>query len=151
MWLIATKETDGMAFEQNPQGQPGEARWAAVQRRVFGEDRPMPALSTEAEAAWFTFINNEVWEGVWDRTGLDLATRRVVTISVLIALGEPDGLALHVRGALADGMSAEEISEIVLHCTLYCGVPAAAAAYRAIRPILAEAGPSKGAADDPDH
>jgi alkylhydroperoxidase/carboxymuconolactone decarboxylase family protein YurZ len=139
-----------MVSEQSPQSEPVEPRWAAVQRHVFGEDRPPPTVSTAAEAAFFTLVNNEVWSGVWDRPGLDLATRRAITISVLIALGYPDGLALHVRGALADGMSAEEISEILLHCTLYCGVPAAAAAYRAIRPLLAGARPPEGSSGIPD-
>jgi alkylhydroperoxidase/carboxymuconolactone decarboxylase family protein YurZ len=130
-----------MVSEDSPQSEPVEQRWAAVQSRVFGHDRPTPrTVSTEAEAAFFTLVNNEVWAGVWDRPGLDLATRRAVTITALIALGHPDGLVLHVRGALADGMSAEEVSEIVLHCALYCGVPAAAAAYRAIRPLLAGGG-----------
>ena len=135
-----------MVSEDSPQSEPAKQRWAAVQSRVFGHDRPAPRMiSTEAEAAFFTFVNNEVWAGVWDRPGLDMSTRRAVTITALIALGHPDGLALHVRGALADGMSAEEISEIVLHCTLYCGVPAGAAAYRAIRPLLADAAPPQGA------
>lgn len=135
-----------MVSEHSPQGLPVEPQWVAVQRRVLGSDHPAaPPVSTAAEAAFFTFVNNEVWTGVWERTGLDLATRRAVTISALIAMGQPEGLAHHVRGALADGMSAEEISEIVLHCTLYCGVPAGAAAYRAIRPLLADAAPPEGA------
>lgn len=86
-----------MVTEHSPHGEPVEPRWVAVQRRVLGSDHPAaPAVSTEAEAAFFTFVNNEVWTGVWDRAGLDLTTRRAVTISALIALGQPDGLAHHV-------------------------------------------------------
>ena len=141
-----------MVSENSPQSEPVELRWADVQSRVFGLDRPSAqTVSTEAEAAFFTLVNNEVWAGVWDRPGLALSTRRAVTIAALIALGRnPDGLVLHVRGALADGMSAEEISEIVLHCALYCGVPAAAVAYNAIRPLLADAGRPEGATGIPD-
>jgi 3-oxoadipate enol-lactonase/4-carboxymuconolactone decarboxylase len=84
--------------------------------------------------------SREIWAGVWDRPGLDLATRRAITLAVLIALGRPDGLFAHARGALADGMTPEEIGEIVMHCGLYCGAPAADAAFRALRPLLTDAG-----------
>jgi alkylhydroperoxidase/carboxymuconolactone decarboxylase family protein YurZ len=129
----------------------GEPPWAAVRRRVLGPDLPAAqSPSTAAEAAFAALVTDEIWMGVWDRPGLDMATRRAVTIGVLVALGRPEGLTLHVRGALADGMGAEEISEIVLHCALYCGVPAADAAYRVIRPLLAEAARADVAADPDD-
>jgi alkylhydroperoxidase/carboxymuconolactone decarboxylase family protein YurZ len=64
-------------------------------------------------------------------------------MAVLVALGRPESLSLHARGALADGMTAEQIGEIVLHCALYCGAPAADVAFRALRPLL-------DGADDPD-
>jgi alkylhydroperoxidase/carboxymuconolactone decarboxylase family protein YurZ len=57
-------------------------------------------------------------------------------MAVLVALGRPESLALHARGALADGMTAEQIAEIVLHCALYCGAPSADLAFRALRPLL---------------
>jgi 3-oxoadipate enol-lactonase/4-carboxymuconolactone decarboxylase len=128
----------------------GEPQWAAIRRRVLGPDLPAAQpTSTEAEAAFAALVADEIWMGVWNRPALDMVTRRAVTIGVLVALGRPEGLSLHVRGALADGVSAEEISEIVLHCALYCGVPAADAAYRVIRALLAEAARA-GAAADPD-
>ena len=129
----------------------GEPPWAAIRRRVLGPDLPAAQpTSTDAESAFAALVTNEIWMGVWDRPGLDMPTRRAVTIGVLVALGRPEGLTLHVRGALADGVSAEEISEIVLHCALYCGVPAADAAYRVIRPLLAEAARAVAAADPDD-
>jgi alkylhydroperoxidase/carboxymuconolactone decarboxylase family protein YurZ len=109
----------------------------AVRQRVLGPDRPTaPPPATEAEAAFSALADREIWAGVWSRPGLDLATRRAVTMAVLVALGRPEALALHARGALADGMTAEEIGEIVLHCALYCGAPAADLAFRSLRPIL---------------
>jgi alkylhydroperoxidase/carboxymuconolactone decarboxylase family protein YurZ len=116
----------------------------AIRRRVLGPDGPTPqAPSTDAEAAFSALAAREIWEGVWDRPGLDLATRRAITMAVLVALGRPENLTLHVRGALADGMTPEQIGEIVLHCALYCGAPAADLAFRALRPLL-------GGADQPD-
>jgi alkylhydroperoxidase/carboxymuconolactone decarboxylase family protein YurZ len=109
----------------------------AIRRRVLGPDGPSPhAPSTDAEAAFSALAAREIWAGVWDRPGLDLTTRRAITMAVLVALGRPESLTLHARGALADGMPAEQIGEIVLHCALYCGAPAADLAFRALRPLL---------------
>ena len=88
-----------------------------MRRRVLGPDLPTPKPpATEAQAAFTALAAREIWGGVWDRPGLDLATRRVITMSVLVALGSSRGLFAHARGALADGMTAEQIGEIVLHC-----------------------------------
>jgi alkylhydroperoxidase/carboxymuconolactone decarboxylase family protein YurZ len=116
---------------------PAESPADAIRRRVLGPDRPTPqSPATEAEAAFSALAAREIWAGVWDRPGLDLATRRAITMAVLVALGRPESLSLHARGALADGMTAEQIGEIVLHCALYCGAPAADVAFRALRPLL---------------
>jgi alkylhydroperoxidase/carboxymuconolactone decarboxylase family protein YurZ len=116
---------------------PVESAGEAIRRRVLGPDGPSPhAPATAAEAAFSALAAREIWAGVWDRPGLELSTRRAITMAVLVALGRPESLALHVRGALADGMTAEEIGEIVLHCALYCGAPAADLAFRSIRPLL---------------
>jgi alkylhydroperoxidase/carboxymuconolactone decarboxylase family protein YurZ len=117
-----------------------ESAAEAIRRRVLGPDGPTPhAPATEAEAAFSALAAREIWAGVWDRPGLELSTPRAITMAVLVALGRPESLALHVRGALADGMTAEEIGEIgeiVLHCAPYCGAPAADLAFRSIRPLL---------------
>jgi len=108
-----------------------------VRRRVLGPDLPPPKPpATEAQAAFTALAAREIWGGVWDRPQLDLATRRVITMSVLVALGRPEALFVHARGALADGMTAEQIGELVLHCALYCGAPAADAAFSALAPLL---------------
>jgi alkylhydroperoxidase/carboxymuconolactone decarboxylase family protein YurZ len=122
-----------------------------VRRQVLGPDLPAPKPpATEAQAAFRALADREIWGGVWDRPGLDLTTRRVVTMSVLVALGRPEGLFAHARGALADGMTAEQIAEIVLHCALYCGAPAADAAFRTLAPLLNGADAPSTAADDDD-
>jgi alkylhydroperoxidase/carboxymuconolactone decarboxylase family protein YurZ len=115
---------------------PGDA----IKRRLLGPDfyRPPGPPATQAEAAYAEMTSRELWEGVWSRPGLDLAMRRAITMAVLIGLGQPEGLATHARGALADGMTAEEIGEIVLHCALYCGAPAGGKAFSAVRPLLTD-------------
>ena len=123
----------------------------AIKRRLLGSDfHPAPPPATQAEAAYADLMSRELWEGVWSRPGLDLAMRRAITMAVLIGLGQPEGLVTHARGALADGMTAEEIGEIVLHCALYCGAPAGDAAYRALRPLLTDAGGPGAVADTHD-
>ncbi len=130
--------------------EPSESRADVVRRRVLGPDLPAPKPpATEAQAAFTALASREIWGGVWDRPGLDLVTRRVITMSVMVALGRPEGLFAHARGALADGMSAEQIAEIVLHCAVYCGAPAADAAFRTLAPLLAGAA-APGPADDDD-
>jgi alkylhydroperoxidase/carboxymuconolactone decarboxylase family protein YurZ len=121
---------------------PSESTADAMRRRVLGPDGPAPrTASTDAEAAFTCLASREIWAGVWNRPGLDLTTRRAITMAVLVALGRPESLSLHARGALADGMTAEQIGEIVLHCALYCGAPAADVAFRALRPLLDGADP----------
>ena len=130
--------------------EPSESRADVVRRRVLGPDLPAPKPpATEAQAAFTALASPKIWGGVWDRPGLDLVTRRVITMSVMVALGRPEGLFAHARGALADGMSAEQIAEIVLHCAVYCGAPAADAAFRTLAPLLAGAA-APGPADDDD-
>lgn len=71
------------------------------------------------------FITRYAWGEVWQRPGLDLRTRSFLTLAMLIALGRDDELRLHLRGALNNGLSREEIREVLMHAAIYCGVPAA--------------------------
>jgi alkylhydroperoxidase/carboxymuconolactone decarboxylase family protein YurZ len=70
------------------------------------------------------------WGESWSRTDLDLRTRSLVTVAMLIALGRPEELRIHMRGAVKNGASREEIDGVVLHAAVYCGLPAAHAAAR---------------------
>jgi 4-carboxymuconolactone decarboxylase len=86
-----------------------------------------------------------VWGGAWSRDDLDRRTRSLLTLALLIALSRPGEIALHVRGALANGATREEIRAVLLHAMPYCGVPAALDALRAVvgalRGLDAEAAP----------
>ncbi|MFT7405483.1 carboxymuconolactone decarboxylase family protein [Zhongshania sp.] len=76
------------------------------------------------------------WGGVWARDGLDGKTRSIITVSMLIALQAHGELKGHIRGALNNGVSAEEIREIIMHAAAYCGYPAALSAMRVAREVV---------------
>ncbi|GJD34950.1 carboxymuconolactone decarboxylase family protein [Methylobacterium aerolatum] len=76
------------------------------------------------------------WGYAWTRDGLDRKTRSMLNLAMLTALSKPAELKLHVKGALANGVSVEEIKEILLHATVYCGIPAGLDAFKAAHEVL---------------
>lgn len=111
-----------------------------VRRQVMGDDFVDRAFANASE---FTrplqdFITANAWGSVWCRDGLDLKTRSLITVAMLTALGRQTELRGHLRGALNNGASAAEIQEILLHATVYCGVPLAADAFRTAEAVIAE-------------
>ena len=117
-----------------PTDDPG----AAVRREVLGDayvDRAV-AGTTEFTAAFQEFITRYAWGGVWTREGLDRRTRSAVTLAVLTALGRERELGAHVHGALRNGLSTDEIVEVLLHTAVYAGVPAANAAFAVAQRVL---------------
>lgn len=115
--------------------------WAAgdaMRRRVMGDahvDRAK-AAETPFTAPLADLITRHAWGDVWQREGLDMRTRSLVTVAMLVALGKPTELEGHVRGALANGATPEEIREVLLHAGVYCGLPAAAEAFRAAAKVI---------------
>jgi len=98
-----------------------------VRREVLGD-----AHVDRAEAARTPFtqdfqelITRYAWGGVWTRPGLDRRTRSVATLTALLALGHWEEFAMHVRAALTNGLTADEIAEVILQSAVYCGVPVA--------------------------
>jgi 4-carboxymuconolactone decarboxylase len=85
-------------------------------------------------------VTEYCWGAVWGRPGLPKKTRSMLNLAMLTALNRPHELKLHVRGALKNGVSREEISEVLLQAAIYCGVPAAVDAFRTAREALKEAG-----------
>jgi 4-carboxymuconolactone decarboxylase len=77
---------------------------------------------------------------VWAREGLDRARRSMITIAMLVALGRPNEIRTHVKGALANGVTVDELKELLMHSAIYCGVPAAVDGYRQATTVLQEAG-----------
>jgi 4-carboxymuconolactone decarboxylase len=111
-----------------------------ARREVLGDEHVDRALAgaTEFSTPFQDFITRYAWGGVWTREGLDRRTRSCITLAVLAALGHEQELALHVRAARKNGLSEEEISEVLLHTAVYAGVPAANAAYAVAQRVLAE-------------
>ena len=112
----------------------------AVRRDVLGDEHVDRALAnaTELTEPFQEYITRTVWGGIWTRPGLDRRTRSCVTLAVLTALRAHDELALHVRGALRNGLSKEEIAEVVLHTGAYAGVPQANSALAVVKQVLSE-------------
>ncbi|MDO9160572.1 MAG: carboxymuconolactone decarboxylase family protein [Burkholderiaceae bacterium] len=84
------------------------------------------------------FITRNAWGNTWQRGGLDLKTRSLVTVSMLLALGRAHELRGHVRGALNNGATPEELREVFLHATVYCGFPLAIDGFRTACEVIAE-------------
>lgn len=115
----------------------------AKRKQVMGEDFVAKAFGN---ATAFTlpmqhYITRNAWGDVWQREGLDLKTRSLITMAMLIALGKQHELKGHVRGALNNGASVAEIQEVLLHASIYCGVPAAVEAFRAAAEVVDAPGP----------
>ena len=92
-------------------------------------NRPMQELTTEY-----------CWGAVWGREGLDRRTRSIINLAMLSALNRPHELKLHIRGALTNGVTKDEIREVLLQVAIYCGVPAGIDAFRQAREVFAEIG-----------
>jgi 4-carboxymuconolactone decarboxylase len=115
----------------------------AVRREVLGDahvDRAV-ARTTPLTAPFQEFITRYAWGAVWGRDGLDRRTRSCVTLAVLAALRCEDELAMHVRAARRNGLSPDEIGEVLLHTAVYAGVPAANSALAIAQRVLEEDAP----------
>ncbi len=111
-----------------------------VRRAVMGDSFVDKALSSATD---FTrplqeLVTANCWGEVWVREGLCRQTRSLVTIATLAALKAPTELKGHVRGALRNGCTVEEIQEVLLHSTLYCGMPSGIEAFRAAKEVIEE-------------
>ena len=85
-------------------------------------------------------VTEYCWNEIWNRPGLDRKTRSIVNLAMLTALNRPHELKLHVKGAMNNGLSKDEIAEIFLQSAIYCGVPAAIDSFRAAKDVFKEMG-----------
>jgi 4-carboxymuconolactone decarboxylase len=113
-----------------------------VRRAVLGDAHVDRALddATAFTAPFQDFITKMAWGSVWTREGLERRERSMITLAVLCALRCEDELAMHVRAALRNGLTADEIREVLLHTAVYAGVPAANTAFARARQVLADEG-----------
>ncbi|MDF9716237.1 4-carboxymuconolactone decarboxylase [Nocardioides sp. ChNu-99] len=113
-----------------------------VRREVLGDahvDRVV-GETTDFTDDFQELVTDHLWGGVWARPGLDRRSRSLVALTALVAQGHHEELAVHVRAALRNGLRADEIKEVLLQTAVYCGVPAAGAAFRIAQEVLAEEG-----------
>ena len=112
-----------------------------VRREVLGDAHVDRA---EARKDAFTedfqdLITRYAWGEIWGRPGLDRRMRSAITLTALVALGREHELAMHVRAALRNGLTPDEIGEVLLQCAVYCGVPAANGAFAIAERVIDEA------------
>ena len=114
-----------------------------VRRAVLGDAHVDGAIerTTEFTAPFQEFITRYAWGTIWAREGLDRRTRSAVTLAALTALGREHEIAMHVRAALRNGLSPQEIGEILLHTSIYAGVPVANRAFAIADEVLREEPP----------
>jgi 3-oxoadipate enol-lactonase/4-carboxymuconolactone decarboxylase len=111
-----------------------------VRREVLSDahvDRAT-AAKTELTADFQDFITRVAWGDVWSRPGLDRRARSVAVLSSLIALGHHEELAMHLRAAVRNGLTVDEIREVILQSAIYAGVPAANTAFRIAADVFVE-------------
>jgi len=111
-----------------------------VRRNVLGDSHVDRAesLKTDFDGDFQDLITRYAWGEIWTRPGLSRSTRSLVTIGLMVALNRGEELRLHLRAAANNGVTAEQIREVLLHCAIYCGVPAANAAFHAAREVFNE-------------
>ncbi|MEI2734044.1 MAG: carboxymuconolactone decarboxylase family protein [Rhodoblastus sp.] len=131
-----SKKSDSELFKQG----------LAVRSEVLGAEYVKKSIDNADEFMMaFQNITTEMcWGYAWTRPGLDRRTRSIVNLAMLTALSKPNELKLHVKGALANGLTVEEIKEILLHATVYCGIPAGLEAFKAAHEVLKAEGALPG-------
>ena len=131
---------DTSAFDNTP----GFTQGLEVRTQVLGKEYVEPAVEKGAADAFTQklqqFVTEYCWGTVWCSDGLDRKTRSTINLALLAAAGREGELRLHVRGAINNGMSKDEIAEVFLHTGIYAGVPAAVAAFRTAKEVFDELG-----------
>jgi 4-carboxymuconolactone decarboxylase len=115
----------------------------SVRRAVLGDAHVDRSLKNRNEfnQEFQDLITRYAWGEIWTRPGLPRKTRSLLTIAMLVALNRPDEFRLHLRAALNNGVTKEEIKEALLHAAIYCGVPAANSAFHAAQEVFLEKKP----------
>jgi len=113
-----------------------------TRRKVLGDEYVDKAFrdADDLTADLQNYITEHAWGASWTRPGLDHRSRSMITVSMTIALNRPHELEIHLRGAIRNGLTRDELKEIMLHAAVYCGAPAALDAFRVARKVFAEMG-----------
>jgi 4-carboxymuconolactone decarboxylase len=127
------------------------AKGLQVRRSVLGAEYVDGSIAKADDFMMaFQRITTEwCWGYAWTRDGLDRKTRSMLNLAMLTALGKPAELRLHVKGALTNGVTVDQIKEILLHATVYCGIPAGLDAFKAAHEVLIKEGALPATATKP--
>lgn len=114
----------------------------ATRRAVLGADYVDRAIASadDFNRPMQELVTQYCWGEVWNRPGLDRKTRSIINLAMLTALNRPHEIKMHVRGAITNGLTKQEISEVFLQTAIYCGVPAAVDSFRLAREVFKEIG-----------
>ena len=114
----------------------------ATRRDVLGAEYVDTAIASadDFNRPMQELVTQYCWGDVWNRPGLDRRTRSLLNLAMLTALNRPHELKLHVKGALRNGVTKDEIREVFLHTAIYCGVPAAIDSFRNAREVFKDMG-----------
>ena len=114
-----------------------------IRRAVLGDEHVDRSLSkaTDFSRPIQELVTEYCWGEIWGREGLEKKTRSMINLAMLTALNRPHELEVHVRGALANGVTVEEIQEVLLQTAVYCGVPAAIESFRIAQKVLSAEAP----------
>jgi 4-carboxymuconolactone decarboxylase len=113
-----------------------------VRREVLGDEHVARAVAntTPFTEPFQDFITRYAWGEIWSRPGLDRKTRSCITLAALVALRAENEIAMHVRAALRNGLTPEQIGEVILHTAIYAGLPAANGAFAIAKEVLEREG-----------
>ncbi len=113
-------------------------RGMKIRREVLGDAYVDRAQSTATPLTndFQDLMTRYAWGEIWSRPGLDRRTRSCITVAMTVALNRPDELALHLRGALRNGVTVAELREVLLQTAVYCGIPAAHTAFKVAQEVL---------------
>ena len=113
-----------------------------TRKEVLGSDYGENSIqnATDFDRPFQEFITTSAWDGVWNRGPLDRKTKSLVTLSVLVALRAEDEIALHLRGAINNGLTPDEIMAMLIHASVYAGVPSSLTAVRIAKKVFSELG-----------
>lgn len=117
-------------------------RGLATRREVLGADYVDAAIrnADDFNRPMQELVTQYCWGDIWNRPGLDRRSRSLLNLAMLTALNRPHELKLHVRGALNNGLTQDEIKEVFLQTAIYCGVPAAIDSFRVAKEVFKEQG-----------
>jgi 4-carboxymuconolactone decarboxylase len=138
----ARVRTTGASRSKTASADPIFARGLDVRRAMWGHDGAEGQIDAASDFIWpmQDYVTRHCFGETWTRPGLPRKTRSMITMGILVSQGRPHELKVHVRGALANGVTREEIQEVLLHAMVYSGIPRGVEGFRSAAEVLKELG-----------